>query len=162
MILPVPGNVSSSHDRMVASTSGSAPHIVKEQKKCGFKCDTQCPMYSSYKLCSHIVAVAEQQQQLKELISIICKSKAGPNLTSLVMTGMPKTSGRKPGAKVSKTHSKSSTKPQSTAVIDRIPPTTNYFSPPSTEPHCSYQYPLTCTYVRPSYYGYHRVGRLYK
>ena len=30
MILPVPGNVSSSHDRMVASTSGSAPHIVKE------------------------------------------------------------------------------------------------------------------------------------
>ena len=113
-------------------------------------------MYSSYKLCSHIVAVAEQQQQLKELISIICKSKAGPNLTSLVMTGMPKTSGKKPGAKVSKKRSKSSTKPQPTAVIDRIPPTTNYFSPASTEPHCSYQYqyPPTCTYASPSYYGY--------
>ena len=75
MIVPVPGNDSSSHDRMVASTSRTTPHIVQKQKKGGFKCDTQCPMYSSYKLCSHIVAVAEQQKMLKELVGIFCKSK---------------------------------------------------------------------------------------
>ena len=39
MIVPVPGNDSSSHDRMVASTSGTTPHIVQRQKKGGFKCD---------------------------------------------------------------------------------------------------------------------------
>ena len=95
------GNDSSSRDRMVASTKGTTPHIVQKLKKGGFKCDTQCPMYSSYKLCSHIV-VAEQQKLLEELVGIFGKSKAEPNLTSLVMTGMPKSSGKKPGAKVPK------------------------------------------------------------
>ena len=98
MIVQVPGSDSSSQDRMVASASGSMPHFVQMQKKGGFICDSQYPMYSLYRLCSHIVAVAEQQEVLKELLGIFCKSKAQPNLTSLVMTGMPKSSGKKPGA----------------------------------------------------------------
>lgn len=157
MIVPIPGSDSSSQDRMVASTSGTTPHIVQKQKKGGFKCDTQCPMYSSYKLCSHIVAVAEQQKLLKELVDILYKSKAEPNLTSLVMTGMPKSSGKKPGAKVPRKRSKS-TKPQPTTVVDRIPTTTNYCPAPApSEPHYNYQYPYStpCTpYAGPSCYGY--------
>ena len=74
-------------------------------------------MYLSYKLCSHIVAVAEQQKLLEEVVGIFGKSKAEPNLTSLVMTGMPKSSGKKPGAKVPKKRSKS-IKPQPTTIVE--------------------------------------------
>ena len=75
MMVPVPGNDSSPHDRMVASISGTTPHIGQKQKKGSFKCDNQCPMYSTYKLCSHIVAVEEQQNVLKELLGIFSNSQ---------------------------------------------------------------------------------------
>ena len=82
MIVSVPGNDSSSHDRMVASTTGTTPHIVQKQKKGGLKCDTQYPMYSSYKLCSHIVAVAEQQKLLKELVYLLqIKGRTKPHFS---------------------------------------------------------------------------------
>ena len=76
------------------------------------------------------------------------------------MTGMPKGSGKKPGAKVPKKRSKS-TKPQPTTVVDRIPATTNYYPAPAapSQPHYNYQYQFStpCTpYVGPSYgYGYY-------
>ena len=72
------------------------------------------------------------------------------------MTGMPKSSGKKPGAKVPKKRSKS-TKPQPTTVVDRIPTKTSYCpAPVPSEPQCSYQYPtLYAPYAEPSYlYGH--------
>ena len=68
---------------------------------------------------------------------------------------MPKSSSIKPGARVPRERSKS-TKPQPTTVIDRIPPTTNYYPAPSSELGYNYQYQFStpCTpYVGPSYYG---------
>ena len=56
------------------------------------------------------------------------------------MTGMPKSSGKKPGTKAPKKRSKSN-KPQPTTVVDRIPPTTNYYPAPTpSEPHYNCQY----------------------
>ena len=44
----------------VASEAGSKPHIVSKAKR-SLTCDEACLAWKSQKLCSHVVAVAEEK-----------------------------------------------------------------------------------------------------
>jgi len=44
-----------------------------------FKSDSKCPMCSTYKLCSHTIAVAEVTGKLKEFTQWLIKQKCAPN-----------------------------------------------------------------------------------
>ncbi len=54
-------------DRMVKSTSGRVPHLVTCVGGGEYKCDEKCPQYKSLSLCSHAVAAAESNQELRLL-----------------------------------------------------------------------------------------------
>lgn len=58
-ILKVPWS-SDEKSRLVKSTSSEHPHIVKVNSRSlqQYVCDDKCPMFKSYSLCSHVVAVA--------------------------------------------------------------------------------------------------------
>lgn len=99
MILPVPGNVGSL-DRMVASTGGTQPRMVVSLKNSLFKCD--CPMFAEYKHCSHTVGVAAKHKVLREFVHATAKNNPQPNLSNLVIQGMPKGAGKKPGTQARK------------------------------------------------------------
>ena len=58
-------------------------------------CEPSCLRWSSYKLCSHTVAVAEKQGVLMGFIKKYAKSSREPNLTSLPTHDMPKGRGKK-------------------------------------------------------------------
>lgn len=104
LIVPVPGSSTTSssstvYHRMVASSTGESPHFVTTPVKFTgqFKCYTKCPMYATYKLCSHTIAVAETNGKLAEFLNWIIKQKCTVNLTNVSMTGMPKGAGQKGG-----------------------------------------------------------------
>ena len=93
-IVPAPGH--SPDSRMVLSRTGKRPHLVTPKKSGAFSCDDQCPQYQSSKLCSHVVAVAEQAHRLSGLVSALQKEKnKGPNVSKLALTTMPRGRGRK-------------------------------------------------------------------
>ena len=85
---------------MVASRTGQVPHVVRAIKRGVFKCDAQCQMYPTHKLCSHGIAVAEVHGKLEQLVHIHESGKFDPNVLSIVSIGMPSTSGKKPGQKL--------------------------------------------------------------
>ena len=58
-------------------------------------CEPSCLRWSSYKLCSHTVAVAEKEGVLMGFIKKYAKSSREPNLTSLATHDMPKGRGKK-------------------------------------------------------------------
>ena len=92
LVVPIPGCSSTSYHRMVASSTGNTPHLVTTPTNFTgqFKYDAQCPTYSTYKLCSHTVAVAEINGKFAEFVNWISKKKCAPNLTNLSMIGIPK------------------------------------------------------------------------
>ena len=55
--------------RMVMSSSGQRPHLVLPCKNRCFKCDSDCLNFKSLGICSHTVATAELNNQLKEFVS---------------------------------------------------------------------------------------------
>ena len=60
MVMKAPGS-SSPFSRMVASAQSEAPHFVSVPKQFSgqFLCDSRCPMFGAYKICSHTLAAAE-------------------------------------------------------------------------------------------------------
>ena len=52
-------------------------------------------MFSSHKICSHVVAVAKTHSELKGLVDYHSGSHSDPNLTSLVMIGASISAGQK-------------------------------------------------------------------
>lgn len=95
-IVSAPGQPASA--RMVISRSGKRPYLILPKKKGGgLTCDDECPQYKSAKLCSHIVAAAEDNKQLETFIASYGSTKKTPNLTKLATAGMPKGRGSKGG-----------------------------------------------------------------
>ena len=70
-IAPAPGQPSEA--RMVLSYSGKTPHMVTPKKIGDFSCDSSYPNWKSLGICSHSVAVAETNGQLR--LFIIKKEK---------------------------------------------------------------------------------------
>ena len=84
--------------RLVKSSSSQQPHLVtKNPKKMNvFCCDKNCQMFKGFSICSHVVATAQVNGQLKSYlteINGICR----PNLTAISSQGMPSGAGRKGG-----------------------------------------------------------------
>lgn len=87
-----------SEARMVLSYSGKTPHLVVPTKQGGFSCDSNCPSWKSIGVCSHVVAVAEVNGKLSQLVAYLKQKKKSPNVTNLVTSGMPRGRGRKGSA----------------------------------------------------------------
>ena len=85
----------SSLARMVASKTGTRPHLVLPGKGAKFMCDSECPNYKSFGICSHVVAVAEVNNMLPSFIEYFIKQRKVPNMSRLAKAGMPKGCGRK-------------------------------------------------------------------
>ena len=110
-IAPAPG-----YDKghTVKSSSGKRPHFVMAKNKGQYCCDSDCGNHKSLGICSHSVAVAETDGELKGFIDWFVKAKKRPNITSLVLTGMPIGRGRKGGVPPRK-------KKKSVAATSRTP-----------------------------------------
>ena len=78
--------------RMVESKSGGRPHLVTEGKGSKFTCDSACANYKAFKICLHVVTIANVNQMLPPFINTFQRQKKFSNLTSLATANMP--SGR--------------------------------------------------------------------
>ena len=70
------------------------PHTVKLFSSGRVNCDKDCPNYRAYSICSHAVAVADQNGILGKFVKWHRKNKGGTNLTALANVGMPTSSGK--------------------------------------------------------------------
>ena len=154
MIVPIPGE-KDCMDRMVASRSGQVPHIVRAVKKGVFKCDGQCQMHNTHKICAHVIAVAEVHSKLTELLSYHSKGCFDPNLSSMVLIGMPSTSGKKPGQKpgTKRKRTKKQDNPKVTSEISRFAGTTVAISVSASSTITSTATTVSTTKDHPSLYS---------
>ena len=60
------------------------PHFVSIEGG-NVKCDSNCPQWRGSRLCSHVVAVAHQENCLAEFISKYKKSKKEANITKMII-----------------------------------------------------------------------------
>lgn len=88
MLLATTGNVISipwsdnPKGRLVRSSSSEHPHIVNVKKDTMYFCDENCSMYKGYRVCSHVIATAEDNGELEAFL----KSSGyliQPNLTMI-------------------------------------------------------------------------------
>ena len=100
--------------RLIKSSSSPQPHVVqtRSNNKCLYICDSNCPMFDVFSICSH-VAVAEVNGDLSVFLQCIQKG-CKPNLTAIATQGLPCGSGRKGG--VLKRKRKSTTPIESRSV----------------------------------------------
>ena len=76
--------------RMAFSYSSKSPHYVSS-RSCGqYMCDSTCIQWNSAKICSHTLAVAETNGELKQFLQWYTTSGVSPNITTLAMEGLPK------------------------------------------------------------------------
>ena len=141
-ILSVPWT-SDSKSRLVKSSSSPQPHLVTSDPSNDtiYRCDDKCPMYKGFSLCSHVIAAAEDNGDLKSFLDSISNS-CTPNLTAIAMNGMPSGSGRKGG--VPKRKRGKSQPVQSRSVRQCLQPQ----SLASTKPTSSLSYKSTKTSQR--------------
>ena len=79
---------------MVLSYSRKNAHMISYIKTGDFACDANCLNWKGLGICSHSVAVAEVNGQLKEFLRLK-KHQKPPNLTNMVSTSAPRGRGRK-------------------------------------------------------------------
>ena len=65
---------------MVKSKSGSTPHLVTVTKDFQYKCDDRCPQHRSLSICSHTVAAAESNGELRNSLSGTAKMEENATL----------------------------------------------------------------------------------
>lgn len=110
-----------------ASTSNpETPHQVRIIGKSGqFSCDKNCLRWSTFKVCSHVLAVAEHVGSLKTFLTWFGKAQRAPNYTALSNSNMPSNRGKKATKATQKRKGGNPNKPQSAVLgyIDR--PSTN-------------------------------------
>ncbi|MES9879682.1 MAG: hypothetical protein ABW185_02230 [Sedimenticola sp.] len=81
----------------VASTSNpETPHSVRIiGNNSQFACDKNCVRWLTYKICSHVLAVADKVGDLKKFLTWFCKAQRAPNLTALSNAHLPSNRGKK-------------------------------------------------------------------
>ena len=96
-IAKVPGG--NTKDRFVLSKSNTQPHHVKGNSNAEYTCDDRCLHYKSISICSHTIAAAHSNGELKELLQWFGERRRGQvtNLFQLAKHGMPLGAGRKGG-----------------------------------------------------------------
>ncbi|MCG8621954.1 MAG: hypothetical protein MJE68_08180, partial [Proteobacteria bacterium] len=76
--------------RMASSFSGKTPHFVSGRSNGQYVCDSACIQWNSAKICSHTLAVAETNGELRQFLQWYTTSGVCPNITVLGMEGLPK------------------------------------------------------------------------
>ena len=61
-----------------------------------YRCDDKCTMFKGFSLCSHVIAAAEDNGDLKSFLDSVADS-CTPNLSAIANDGMPSGTGRKGG-----------------------------------------------------------------
>lgn len=89
---------SGSKDRLVKSSTSPQPHLVTANSKDVYVCDKNCQMFKGFSICSHVIATAHTNGDLKVFLGKV-NSKCKPNLTAIANHGMPSGTGRKGVAK---------------------------------------------------------------
>ena len=89
--------ISDKKARLVKSFSSPHPHLVVQQDSKGhiYQCHKNCEMFKGFRMCSHTIAVAEINGELKSFLEVLTNTT--PNLTTIAMQGLPAGSGRKGG-----------------------------------------------------------------
>ena len=86
---------------MVVSTRlRERPHLIEKGKaESEYKCEKTCPHYNALKLCSHVIAMVEANEDLKAFLQFYTKKKEADkmNLSRLLQTDMPSNPGCKGG-----------------------------------------------------------------
>lgn len=82
--------------RLVKSSSSTHPHVVNADHGDMYFCDEHCLMYKGYRVCSHVIAAAEDNGHLAVFLKGSC-SKSKPNLAVIANEGLPAGAGRKGG-----------------------------------------------------------------
>ena len=83
-------------DRLVKSSTSAQPHLVTTNAKDVYVCDKNCQMFKGFSLCSHIIATAHTNGDLKVFLDKV-NGQCKPNLTAIANHGMPSGTGRKGG-----------------------------------------------------------------
>lgn len=88
LVVPVPGQPPSSHNRIVASAHGE-PHHITCKSSGQFLCSGICPRFSSYKICQHTVAAAKVTNNLNKFCQWWRMQRHTADIESLAMSGLP-------------------------------------------------------------------------
>ena len=81
----------------VASCSNSkVPHMVIVKSNGALECDNNCMHFCTFKLCSHVLAVADKNGCLQSFLNIYNKKKVSPNISALANANLPNNRGKKP------------------------------------------------------------------
>ena len=83
--------------RMVLSRSQVVLHHVQSCSHGRYLCDKNCPQWISSQICSHTLAIAEQNEELFQFLQWYVASGQGPYFTSIGLSGLPKGRGQKGG-----------------------------------------------------------------
>ncbi len=82
--------------RLVKSSSSDQPHLVNMSNML-YKCDDKCPMFKGYSRCSHVIATAQVNGDLRSFVDCYNSKDLGPNLSSIGYADLPSGAGRKGG-----------------------------------------------------------------
>ena len=85
-----PAPVNDTKARTVLSRSQDVPHHIRSCFDGQYLCDNNCPQWMSSQICSHTIAVAEQNSELLKFLEWYVKVGQGPNLSFLGVSGLPK------------------------------------------------------------------------
>lgn len=82
---------------MVISCSQAGPHRVQTRSDGQYDCDSACLQWASSHICSHTIAVVEYNKELDSFLHWFVKYAESPNISVLVMSGLPHGHGKKRG-----------------------------------------------------------------
>jgi len=145
----------SAKDKIVRSKSGSSPHLTLvsvSAKGVQYKCNDKCLNFKSIRICSHTLAAAEVNGDLKYFLQWFSKHrKQAPNLTKLSTHGMPAGAGKKGGQTARK---KNTIKKPILTDENRVPLNTTLVNASDSRNHISVRecvsVPATCSVFNPT------------
>ena len=82
---------------MVISYSQVAPHLVQCKSNGKYVCDNNCQQWASSQICSHVLATAECNNELRCFLEWYTMYAENPNISTLALSGLPRGRGRKGG-----------------------------------------------------------------
>ena len=102
---------------MAFSYSSKSPHYVSS-RSCGqYVCDSTCIQWNSAKICSHTLAVAETNGELKQFLQWYTTSGVSPNITTFAMEGLPKGRAGQKGGRSKRKRMRSDARPEHLVTV---------------------------------------------
>ena len=83
--------------RLVSSDSRQQPHVILNPGMQRYVCGTPCFQFQTFKICSHTLAVAADNNELSQFIAYFIETYRSPNLAAAATANVSRHSGKKPG-----------------------------------------------------------------